>query len=301
MEIIGKIINNNQQPVCKMFISTAQQRKDYFREHKHTDFEISLILKGQGIYNTSSGICDISVGDVFVYSTNEKHCITDVFVTQEAPYMQLLNLHFSPSFVWNIGNDYLKNSYLEIFFNRPKNFHNRLNRNNPALTKITQIIFEIRKEFEQANIDFQSAVKIKLLELLIYIHREFFPSEKHISAEFQTKHLKQIEKSINFINKNFCEELSLEELAKQAFMSRTYFCTIFKQLNGMSPWQYINIKRIDKAIELLKNTNLNILEIAASCGYNNTANFNKIFKSITNTTPKEYRKKLISTNNPIFS
>lgn len=291
MDIIGKIVNNNQIPVCKMFISTALQRKDYFREHKHTDFEISLILKGSGLYNTSNGICDILAGDIFMYSTNEKHCITDVFVTQNDPYMQLLNLHFAPSFVWNIGNDYLKNSYLEIFFNRPKNFHNRLDRSNPALARITKMILEIRTEFEQTNVDFQIAVKIKLLELLIHIRREFFPS-KNLSTEFQTKHLKQIEKAINYINKNFCEELSLEALAKKAFMSRTYFCTIFKQLNGMSPWQYINIKRIDKAIELLKNTNMNILEIATSCGYNNTANFNKIFKSITNTTPKEYRKKL---------
>ena len=274
-----------------MFISTATQRKNYFRDHKHTDFEISIILKGCGLYNTSSGIYDIAPGDVFLYSTNEKHCITDINATSEYTCMELLNLHFSPSCVWNIGNDYLKNSYLEIFLNRPKNFPNRLDRSNPALQKITQILFDIREEFEKESIDFQSAVKIKILELLITIHRDFFPNEKRISSEFQTKHLKQIEKSINYINKNFCEDLSLEELASQAFMSRTYFCAIFKQLNGMSPWQYINIKRIDKAIDLLKNTNLSILEIALNCGYNNTANFNKIFKSITNTTPKEYRKK----------
>lgn len=73
-------------------------------------------------------------------------------------------------------------------------------------------------------------------------------------------------------------------------MSRNYFCTVFKELNGLTPWEYINIKRINKAIELLKNTNLSITLIASQCGYNNTANFNKNFKQITGQTPKDIRK-----------
>lgn len=58
----------------------------------------------------------------------------------------------------------------------------------------------------------------------------------------------------------------------------------------MTTWDYINIKRIDKAISLLSTTDETILNIATQCGFNNSANFNRIFKKITQLTPKQYRR-----------
>ena len=60
----------------------------------------------------------------------------------------------------------------------------------------------------------------------------------------------------------------------------------------MTAWDYVNIKRIEKSLGLLKNTDDTVLSVAAECGYNNTANFNRIFKKITGLTPAEYRKSL---------
>ena len=51
----------------------------------------------------------------------------------------------------------------------------------------------------------------------------------------------------------------------------------------------INIKRIEKSLGLLKNTDDTVLSVAAACGYNNTANFNRIFRKITGLTPRQYR------------
>ena len=59
----------------------------------------------------------------------------------------------------------------------------------------------------------------------------------------------------------------------------------------MTTWDYINIKRIEDSLTLLKSTNLTVLDIATKCGFNSTASFNKIFKKTTGITPKEYRKK----------
>lgn len=58
----------------------------------------------------------------------------------------------------------------------------------------------------------------------------------------------------------------------------------------MTVWDYINIKRIDKALSLLANSNENVLTVATKSGFNNSANFNRIFKKITGLTPKEYRQ-----------
>ena len=60
-------------------------------------------------------------------------------------------------------------------------------------------------------------------------------------------------------------------------------------MNGLTPWEYINIKRINKAVDLLKSSDLSISSVATQCGYNNMANFSRIFKQITGTTPKHIR------------
>ena len=74
-------------------------------------------------------------------------------------------------------------------------------------------------------------------------------------------------------------------------MSKSYFSTIFKKYNGISPWDYITIKRVEKAVTLLKTTDKTKLEIAQSCGFNSPANFYKAFLRITGKSPKYYSKK----------
>ena len=286
--LIGTLNNKNNTPVCKMFISSADTRAKSYRIHKHIEFEISLILKGTGIYDTKTGTYDIRPGDIFLYSTNEYHCITDIFERNGIGHMELLNLHFQPSFVWSIGNEYLANSYLKIFFNRSKNFQNRLDRDNPAILRLTEQMISIKEEFENKEYDYDICIKTKILELMITIHRNFSITEEN-SMYIPNQLYERIETALNFMDQNYCSDLSLSDIASKAFMSRTYFCSMFKEMNGLTPWEYINIKRINKAVDLLKSSDLSISSVATQCGYNNMANFSRIFKQITGTTPKHIR------------
>lgn len=63
----------------------------------------------------------------------------------------------------------------------------------------------------------------------------------------------------------------------------------FKNSFNMTPWDYIAIKRIEKATRLLRDSDETVLSVAIACGYNNTAGFNRIFKKITGLTPRGYR------------
>ena len=73
-------------------------------------------------------------------------------------------------------------------------------------------------------------------------------------------------------------------------MSRSHFSALFKQLNGISPWDYIVSRRISHAANLLRTTSLPITRVAADCGFNTTANFNYAFRKQINKTPSEYRR-----------
>ena len=86
-------------------------------------------------------------------------------------------------------------------------------------------------------------------------------------------------------------ELTLEGLAAQAHMSKSYFSSLFHELNGLSPWEYILSKRVTRAAQLLVSTDRTVLDIASACGFNSTANFNYAFRKLTHTSPSEYRRK----------
>ena len=93
-----------------------------------------------------------------------------------------------------------------------------------------------------------------------------------------------------FINENIENKLTLDIIAQSAAMNKTYFSSCFKKLNGISLWDYITIKRVEKAIELLKTTNLTKIDIAMKCGFNSSANFYKAFRRVTGKNPSFFSR-----------
>lgn len=84
--------------------------------------------------------------------------------------------------------------------------------------------------------------------------------------------------------------LSNADLAKEAKLSEVYFRKLFKLSYGISPKQYLQQLRIEKAKNLLQNGNLPIIKVAKQCGYSSVYHFSKNFKEKVGHTPAEYRK-----------
>ena len=84
--------------------------------------------------------------------------------------------------------------------------------------------------------------------------------------------------------------LSNEDLAKEAQLSEVYFRKLFKLCYGISPKQYLQQLRIEKAKEILQNSSHSITKIAEKCGYSSVYHFSKIFKEKVGYNPAEYRK-----------
>lgn len=264
----------------KLYHSTVDIGPRAYRAHYHSAFEISACMKGGGIYNVGGREYPFSPGDLFVFSTDENHCVTQV----EGPVFELINIQFEPRFLWSYKG------LLQLFFNRSENFSNKFPTGHPTTQKIFSNIHLIEKEFSENKPENKLKISTILIEILIDMIRDFdyVDFEKDFSG--YTSIPNELEKVITYINDNLDKDLSLEELAKTATMSRTYFCTVFKKFNGISPWDYITIKRVEKSIEMLKYTDKNTLEIASACGFNSSSNFYKAFKKITGKTPGEYVK-----------
>lgn len=289
MELINEIFDNCNNSIFKIFISTAAARKGVVRQHRHTEFELSLILSGKGIYKTENGNFDIQENDIFLYSTNEYHCITDIFPDGDKLYMELLNIHFSPSYI--MGTDSLNRNteYMNIFFSRKPSFENCIDRTNAYNPKLRELILSIKSECENKEPCYETIVFARLTEILTLLLRHYNLAENKTIKPL--RYVDNISSAITYINEHYNENITLNDITKAAHMHKTTFIANFKAIYHMTTWDYINIKRIEDSLTLLKSTDLTVLDIAIKCGFNSTANFSKIFKKITGITPSEYRKK----------
>ena len=101
---------------------------------------------------------------------------------------------------------------------------------------------------------------------------------------------KPIRLAKQYIHQNYMKPITLEEVSSLVGFNAAYFSTLFKKENGDNYVNYLSEVRMNKAKELLRETNLNIAVICEQVGYNDLKHFTKSFKKNTGIKPNEYRK-----------
>jgi AraC-like DNA-binding protein/mannose-6-phosphate isomerase-like protein (cupin superfamily) len=272
--------------VClKLFHSTVESGRRVYREHHHTQLEIGMIMSGSGTYTLSNKAYFFKKGDIFVFSSNEIHCITCI---EKATKLDLINIHFEPRYLWSQTNGFNNVGLSEVFFDRSDKFENRINRSNTSTVEIRDLILKIEREFIQKKLQYETMIKMHLCHILVLLSRNYGYINANHTNTGQTRILAHLEKALKYMDENLEKKITLDELAQIATMNRSYFCCVFKKYNGISAWDYITIKRIERAIIYLETTNLTKIEIATRCGFPNTANFYHAFKKVTGKIPSVY-------------
>ena len=105
-----------------------------------------------------------------------------------------------------------------------------------------------------------------------------------------------IREAITYIEQNFHNDISVEDIASVCGLNRSYFGKIFRESIGKTPQEFLLTYRMIKATELLKLTNLSIEDIGKAVGYENPFHFSRAFKNIYNVSPRTWRNE--HKNNP---
>ena len=177
--------------------------------------------------------------------------------------------------------------------------NNNLEDIKPRITELVVIISRAAvdaganfKDIFMINENFQSNIEeFKDLEdLSVWISNML---QRFISLTFEfekVKHADTVYKVIEFIKENYMRHISLEEIARYTYMSKTYLSSLFKKETGYSISEYLNNIRIDRSQSLLVESDLSIIEIARICGFEDQSYFTKVFRKVTDITPKKFRE-----------
>lgn len=155
--------------------------------------------------------------------------------------------------------------------------------------EIVDCIKNIIKEYFKKEIGYELAVKSHLYNLVVLLLRHY--TDKLVTKKqltFKVNNFERFYKVLDFIDSNYNKKISASTLSNIAHISTYYFCRTFKQMTGKTTTEYINEVRLKKSIELLKDDNMNITEIAINCGFNDVNYFSRLLKKRYGVSPTKF-------------
>lgn len=125
----------------------------------------------------------------------------------------------------------------------------------------------------------------------LYLFIDSFVKSSAITQISKSNNLRDfyIKEALSFIEQNFQNDITVEEIAACCGLNRSYFGKIFHEVLGKSPQEFLISYRMTKATELLKLTSLSIAEVGSAVGYSNQLHFSRAFKKINGISPRQWR------------
>lgn len=277
------------------FTLFKREKKDFdFPLHYHEEFELNFIKNAKDarrvVGNSIENIDDLELVLIgpnihHAWFTHECHSekITEITI-------QFHKDLFDDKFLKRNQLSFIKKmfdmSYRGILFSRE------------TIKNIESRIFNLS---EKTGFD-------SMLELMSVLHdlsisrnyRTLTNVNLEIQLEHQNYQSRRIEKVLDYIEKNYNDEVALKDVAKIANMSEGGFCRFFKQKTGTSFVDNLLEIRLGHASRMLIDTTNTVSEIAYNCGFNNVSNFNRIFKKKKKCTPKEFRSAYLQSGTRTF-
>lgn len=249
--------------------------------HCHDCLELNLITSGSGHYIIENTSYAIETGDIFLINNSEHH------MAVHDGTLSMLVFVFDPGFIWEVPEEY---DYVKPFFVRGSRFSNKVNRSSTAYPQLKDSLKQIEKEYLEQRSGWTLLVKAWLLVALGQFYRYYQEQAAFESPSGSRNAYERFRDLIAYIHEHFAEELSLEQLARIAALSKNYLSALFSKTMKISLGDYIEQVRINHARLLLQTTDDSILEIALASGFHSSPYFNRVFKKIMNMTPGQYRK-----------
>lgn len=129
-------------------------------------------------------------------------------------------------------------------------------------------------------------------ELKTWFLQKIAESARNVTTKADEKANRIVAKARAFIDRNFQRDLTLEEVSREVHVSPYYFSKLFKEQTGENFINYLTLRRIDTAKQLLAEGRLNVKSVCTEIGYNDPNYFSRLFKRFEGVTPTEYREQL---------
>jgi AraC-like DNA-binding protein len=248
--------------------------------HFHSEVELLLILRGKLTLCLSEETILLKEGDIAIIGSGEPHRA----VRQSVCYLVLqfdLAKHIEQAAV----------DYSGVFLTmvRPMSSLNRMLREDPEATrKIVDSILEIRRESLEHDRGYELAISKNISGILIALLRA---DRKGLLLYSHDARWRRIQPVLEYVEKRLDEKIDTREVCALIHISYHYFNKLFRKCAGLTFSNYVELRRIRRAEQLLLTEDLCIAEITARVGLANVSHFYELFRRFNGCTPGEFRSR----------
>ena len=242
--------------------------------HYHHAYELYYILEGEREYFIGDSFFSATQGDLVWVPADSLHRTEGKGATR-------LLMYFKKSFI----QEYFSNGTIsKVTYDTPFVFRADAH----ARGTFENMFFDLLKEFNKGKIQDESNDEFLIAKLLFEILFFIF-SHENCYKKSLSKPNERMHTIIKYINDNYSNQLSIQEVADEFGITKDHLCHVFPKYIGVTFVTYLNVVRIKAACEMMKKEQDTISDIAIKCGFSSSHYFCKVFKSEKGMSPSEYR------------
>ena len=269
---------------ANFFSNGLTEKRPYFMLHTHSVIEVLYFT--EGLHRV---VCDgvdyiAEPGDMLLIRSYTAH---ELFKEGKEDTLHFV-LQITPSFILSTANSESGTSYLlalSFSNNNSKCLWKREECERLGLDEVFRRLIEERKNMGYCYDLTKNYLAAQVTSIILRDTKD-----ENIEVNESEELKRRIYDSMIYIQRNFAEDITAEECAKNVSLSLYYFSRSFKTIAGRPFKKYLNFVRIIHAKQMLTSTDKPITEIATACGFNSASHFIVTYKENEGTTPLAYRK-----------
>lgn len=280
----------NDDSIIIKRIYTEKGKKPPHRIHVNDGYELYLLLEGDISFSIDGHMYKLAPYDLLLISNKE---VQRTFVNSDLPYermyiyfdVDLLNMFSTSSY-----------SLLQELEECRKVFGNRIDHEIIRQNDIYNYFLEIYKWYRSTSPERQIMMVSILLQCLVRINTIYKADRNRESfLRRNEEYNEKIYAIIRYISMNLDKKITLEELEKRFYINRYHLCHLFKEITGFTVIEYVNYKKVLLAKEELQKGKA-VSEVWGHLGFEDYSSFYRIFKKLSNLSPKQYLNNVLEKN-----
>jgi AraC family transcriptional regulator len=267
--------------------------RECFRPDIKGPFSFFLNIRGNSFCSVDRQTTRIDEDNYFVSNRSQLYTLR---MGGNSGGTETFNIHFGEFFSESVLNSLVTpaDKILDAGTEKqlsPISFFNQLHHRDATFNALIRAILTSHKEKGHNKLRFEEQMT-SLLSYHLQQHRHIAKTVDNLPPVRKATRVelyKRLSRAMDVLRCGFCGEISLDQLAAEASLSKYHFLRLFRTTYGLSPYQYIQHLRIEKARVLLADSDLSITDLAGLLGFDNSQSFSRLFSQRMGLYPTQYR------------